>query len=111
MNTPQGARRPPHIPMRTCVGCRTVLPQAELVRTRCPGGRVTAAAALTAPSGRSAYVCPSRACVELAVRKGGFRRSFRSNAITDTETLWAALASDVERHSKRSGMHASGRNA
>jgi predicted RNA-binding protein YlxR (DUF448 family) len=109
MNTPQGARRPPHIPMRTCVGCRTVRPQAELVRTRCPGGRITPAC--TAPSGRSAYVCPLRACVELAVRKGGFRRSFRSNATADTETLWTALASDVERHNKRSGMHASGRNA
>lgn len=98
--------------MRTCVGCRVVRPQAELLRTRCPGGRVTQTTA-GAP-GRSAYVCPSRPCVEQAVRKGGFRRSFRNNAIVDVETLWAALATDVSavgRRNHRSGMHASGRNA
>jgi predicted RNA-binding protein YlxR (DUF448 family) len=98
--------------MRTCVGCRVVRPQAELLRTRCPGGRV--AATDSARTGRSAYVCPSRACVEQAVRKGGFKRSFRSNAVADTEALWAALAVDLnalERRNQRPGMHASGRNA
>jgi transcription antitermination factor NusA-like protein len=34
--------RPTHTPMRTCVGCRVVRPQVELLRTRCPGGRVAA---------------------------------------------------------------------
>lgn len=66
--------------------------------------------------GRSAYVCPSRACVELAVRKGGFKRSFRSNLVVEVESLWATLVTDVTalelRNQKRSEeMHASGRNA
>jgi predicted RNA-binding protein YlxR (DUF448 family) len=100
--------------MRTCVGCRVVRPQVELLRTRCPGGRVAATKA-GAP-GRSAYVCPTRACVEQAARKGGFKRSFRSNTVVETESLWAALAVDVtaleRRNQKRSEeMHASGRNA
>ncbi|MBL9104323.1 MAG: YlxR family protein [Myxococcales bacterium] len=104
--------------MRTCVGCRTVKPQAELLRTRCPGGRVTPAG--KTPAGRSAYVCPLRACIELAVRKGGFRRSFRNNAIADTDGLWAALA-DSRSHKlhhgpqgddpKATSTHPSGRNA
>lgn len=113
--------------MRTCVGCRVVRPQRELLRTRCPGGRVAATSA-GAP-GRSAYVCPTRPCVELAVRKGGFKRSFRSNAVAEVEVLWASLADDalaLERRNQCSGgpsgpdqtsrpggaeLHPSGRNA
>lgn len=110
--------------MRTCVGCRVVRPQRELLRTRCPGGRV--ASATPGAPGRSAYVCPARACVELAVRKGGFKRSFRSNAAAEVESLWAALAADANTlqlqdptglNPKSSegalepGLHPSGRNA
>lgn len=32
-----------HAPMRTCVGCRSIRPQAELLRTRCQRGKVVPA--------------------------------------------------------------------
>ena len=61
-------------------------------------------------------MCPARACVELAVRKGGFKRSYRSNAVVEIETLWAALATDASALNQSSGalepvLHPSGRNA
>lgn len=54
------------IPQRTCLGCQTVRPKRELVRiVRTPTGEV-----LLDPtgkkSGRGAYICPARDCLERA---------------------------------------------
>lgn len=59
-----------HIPERTCVGCRTVLPKKELVRiVRDPQGLVDVD--LTGrKSGRGVYICPKHACLDLAVKGG-----------------------------------------
>lgn len=66
-----------HVPMRTCVGCRAVRPQAELLRSSLRDGQVQPDRADRACSrGRSAYVCPVRACLEQAARRGGFARAF-----------------------------------
>ncbi len=109
-----------HVPMRTCVGCRHVRPQAELLRTRCQSGmpvpalRPIAALGPTPPGpgpkdriGRSAYLCPSRSCLVQAVRRGGFARTFQAGPVTaDVDVLWAALSESVNRESdlmQRSG--------
>lgn len=104
-----------HVPMRTCVGCRHVRPQAELLRTRFQSGTpVTALRPTAAPgdsparkTGRSAYLCPSRSCLVQAVRRGGFARTFQAGPVTaDVDTLWAALSESVNRESdlmRRSG--------
>ena len=112
-----------HVPMRTCVGCRHVRPQAELLRTRCQSGMpvpalrpiVPASKPGSTPSGlgskvrigRSAYLCPSRSCLVQAVRRGGFARTFQAGPVTaDVDVLWAALSESVNRESdlmQRSG--------
>ncbi|MBK7823964.1 MAG: YlxR family protein [Nannocystis sp.] len=112
-----------HVPMRTCVGCRHVRPQAELLRTRCQSGMPVPALRPTAPVsalgptpsgpgpkdriGRSAYLCPSRSCLVQAVRRGGFARTFQAGPVTaDVDLLWAALSESVNRESdlmQRSG--------
>ncbi len=104
-----------HVPMRTCVGCRHVRPQAELLRTRFQSGTPVpalrlSAAALGVPertTGRSAYLCPSRPCLVQAVRRGSFARTFQAGPVTaDVDTLWAALSESVNRESdlmRRSG--------
>ena len=105
-----------HVPMRTCVGCRHVRPQAELLRTRFQSGRPVpalrpAVAASGVPperkTGRSAYLCPSRPCLVQAVRRGSFARTFQAGPVTaDVDTLWAALSDSVNRESdlmRRSG--------
>lgn len=99
-----------HAPMRTCVGCRAVRPQAELLRSRLapaePGVAAEVLPDLTVQadakrhdlkvSGRSAYVCPARACLERAARRGGFARAFgRRKVAADPAALWAAHSQEV----------------
>jgi predicted RNA-binding protein YlxR (DUF448 family) len=98
-----------HAPMRTCVGCRAVRPQAELLRSKLfhvgtddsadkeqvlPDQSVRTCAkrhGLRASSGRSAYVCPARACMERAARRGGFARAFACKMPpVDPAALWSA---------------------
>ncbi|MDI9442405.1 MAG: YlxR family protein [Bacillota bacterium] len=57
-----------HVPMRTCVGCRSSFPKKELVRiVRDPEGKVELD--LTGKrSGRGAYLCHSTTCFDLAVK-------------------------------------------
>lgn len=60
--------RKKHVPMRTCVGCRSSRPKRELIRVvREPEGKVELD--LTGKrSGRGVYVCPDEVCLEKAVK-------------------------------------------
>jgi predicted RNA-binding protein YlxR (DUF448 family) len=61
------ARRPKHIPQRTCVGCRSVLPKRSLVRLvrRPEGVQIDPTGKL---AGRGAYLHNSRSCWERGLR-------------------------------------------
>ena len=56
-----------HVPQRTCVACRRVLPKRELVRVvRTPDGTIVIDEVGKKP-GRGAYLCRSRACLASAL--------------------------------------------
>jgi len=79
------------------VGCRTVRPQPELVRiARMADG--TLAVGRTLP-GRGAWLCQDDpSCLDLAVRRGGFARSFRSPVSgAAVAALRSAMAADQRR--------------
>lgn len=61
-------------PRRTCIGCRTVRPQAELIRlaATADGGVAVAAAA-----GRGAYLCPAPDCLERILKRRGLPQALR----------------------------------
>jgi uncharacterized protein len=61
------SKRPKHIPQRTCVGCRTVLPKRSLIRlVRQPEGvHVDPTGKL---SGRGAYLHNTRECWEKGLK-------------------------------------------
>ncbi|MHB8375916.1 MAG: RNase P modulator RnpM [Dehalococcoidia bacterium] len=63
------ALRPKHVPLRTCVACRTTEAKRGLVRVvRTPEGRVELD--LTGKrNGRGAYVHESRACWDAALKR------------------------------------------
>ncbi|MCC6222321.1 MAG: YlxR family protein [Thermoleophilia bacterium] len=63
-------------PIRTCVGCRTRAPRAELVRFVARAGTLTADPTGRAP-GRGAYTCRRGACFERAVARRAFARALR----------------------------------
>lgn len=63
-------------PQRTCVGCRAVVDQAEVSRFVLAEGRLLPDPDHRQP-GRGAWLHPRRDCLELAIKRGGFARSFR----------------------------------
>jgi uncharacterized protein len=65
--TGKTVKRPKHIPQRTCVGCRTVLPKRSLVRlVRRPEGiQVDPTGKL---AGRGAYLHNVRSCWEKGLK-------------------------------------------
>lgn len=84
-----------HVPQRTCVGCREVTDQFQLlrwVRDAEDPSRVVADHS-RGRSGRGAWLHPDPECARLAVRRRGFSRAFRSGGIVhDLDALLAALS-------------------
>jgi predicted RNA-binding protein YlxR (DUF448 family) len=77
-------------PVRTCVACRTRLPQRALVRLRRRSDGVVVPAMGRRTRGRSAYLCPARACFEQALRRRALERALgrpmgHSDSPTDTD--------------------------
>lgn len=93
------------VPRRTCVACRAIRPQAELLRVRVSDGQVvsdrsvrTCAKSQGVPLGRSAYLCPARACFEQSARRGGLARAFKCGRLAaDAAALWSEQLADLQR--------------
>ena len=93
------------IPMRMCVGCRTMTPKRELVRIACSSeGEVTVDPTGKAP-GRGAYVCRKKACLERAVKTRALERAFQ-RAIGPE--VFEALRERVEKLEAEDALKASG---
>ncbi|WP_327353077.1 YlxR family protein [Streptomyces sp. NBC_01304] len=73
-------------PERTCVGCRERAAQSELLRIVLVEDACVPDPRGTLP-GRGAYVHPVSACLDLAVRRRAFSRSFRVRGPLDTAAL------------------------
>jgi predicted RNA-binding protein YlxR (DUF448 family) len=87
---PQKAARRKHVPQRTCVGCRAVLPKRTLIRiVRGPNG---VQVDLTGKSpGRGAYLHDQRVCWERGL-KGALANALRVDlTVEDRERLLAYL--------------------
>ncbi|HEY6005740.1 MAG TPA: YlxR family protein [Anaeromyxobacter sp.] len=69
------AASPPGGPIRTCVGCGAKAGQDELVRLRIEGERVVIDRERR--GGRGAWLHPSGACLDRAVRRRALSRAFR----------------------------------
>ncbi len=90
----ESAQKPKRQPMRTCVACRTTGGKQGLVRVVRLSGEDRVALDLTGKkSGRGAYVCPTLACVSLALKKKQLERSLKTPV---SEETGAALRAAVE---------------
>ncbi|MFH1524536.1 MAG: YlxR family protein [Chloroflexota bacterium] len=74
-------KRPKHIPQRTCVGCRTVLPKRSLIRLvrQAEGVQVDPTGKL---AGRGAYLHNARSCWEKGL-KGPLANALKTNLTPD----------------------------
>ncbi len=81
------------IPLRQCMGCREMKPKRELVRVvRSPAGEVSID--LTGKkNGRGAYVCPSAACLQKAIRSRALSRALETPI---PEELYDTLRAQLE---------------
>ena len=80
-------RTPTHArPERTCVGCRERAVKNELLRTVVIKGECVPDDRGTLP-GRGAYVHPALHCLDLAVRRRAFPRTFKVPGPLDTAVL------------------------
>lgn len=67
------------IPMRKCVGCQEMKSKKEMLRViRTQDGEFLLDAT-GKKNGRGAYLCPSAACLEKAIRQKGLERSFKQS--------------------------------
>lgn len=91
-------------PIRTCIGCRAKHAQARLLRfARRADGQVVPGNVTRDLSGRSAYTCPRRACLEQASKRRAFTRAFatRERRVSvldvDVDALWSATIEQLRR--------------
>ena len=86
-------------PQRTCLGCRQVKDQSELIRfVRSPEGEILVDLKGRLP-GRGAYLCNSRDCIMAAVNRQQFNRAFRCECQpADLSTLTDRVARELLKH-------------
>ena len=84
--------KPKHIPQRTCVGCREVLPKRTLIRlVRTEEGiRIDLSGKLP---GRGAYLCESMSCFEQAYKAKRLERSLKHSV---SKEIYEALQRDLQ---------------
>ena len=87
--------------MRTCVACQVKRPKRELVRVVRTPNRELVLDRKGKVSGRGAYVCGTRTCVEQAVKS---KRLDRALEVTLTDEMVAALYRDLEGAKDDGGM-------
>jgi len=106
-------------PQRTCLGCREVKDQDQLVRVvRSPEGDVLVDLKGRLP-GRGAYLCMDRLCIEAAVKRKQFDRAFKQGCkVQDAKQLVDALSNEIRGHmssllgmARKSASFVSGSNA
>ena len=67
----------PHVPERTCIGCRQRAPRAQLLRlVLTPSGELDVDARAVRP-GRGAWIHPDPECLTLAERRRAASRALR----------------------------------
>ncbi|MBI5412206.1 YlxR family protein [Candidatus Peregrinibacteria bacterium] len=60
-------------PIRTCIACRTRIPQQELVRFEIKGGKIEIK---NKGKGRGAYLCPKTSCLEKLLKNPKLMKHF-----------------------------------
>ncbi len=66
-----------HVPLRTCVACRTKGPQRDFVRVTRQANGDLAAGTSREVGGRGAYLCRRLECFETGLDRGGLERSLK----------------------------------
>lgn len=81
-----------HVPQRTCIGCRQVRPKRELIRiVRSEEGYVEVDPT-GKKSGRGAYLCRSKSCWEMALKKEHLAHALKAKPTPEEKQSLAQYA-------------------
>ncbi|MBS4024840.1 MAG: YlxR family protein [Clostridia bacterium] len=72
------------IPTRMCVGCNEMKEKKQLVRVVKTPDNSYVIDRTGKKSGRGAYICPNKACLEKAIKSKGLERSFKEKIPSQT---------------------------
>lgn len=81
------------IPMRKCVGCQEMKSKKEMIRIIRNTEGEFQLDATGKKNGRGAYICPSKECLQAAVKSHGLERSFGQSIPKD---VYEALEKEME---------------
>ncbi|MFT4157693.1 MAG: YlxR family protein [Microbacterium sp.] len=73
-------------PVRTCVGCRARAPRASLLRVVSQSGILVIDERAVLP-GRGAWLHPTQACMDAALRRRALTRALRVDTTVDTRAI------------------------
>ncbi|KPK91097.1 MAG: hypothetical protein AMJ88_14665 [Anaerolineae bacterium SM23_ 63] len=91
--TSRKARRRRHVPQRTCVGCKEVLPKRSLIRIVRGSDGVQVDLTGKEP-GRGAYLHDKRSCWQLALR-GALARALRTELTAEASEALTAFMDEL----------------
>ena len=72
---------------RMCAGCRTRCDKSQLVRVARSADGIRLNMALDHTGGRSVYICPSLKCLDSAIKRKSFARSFKCEIEPELYTM------------------------
>ena len=81
-----------HVPLRTCVACRTKGPQRDFARITRRANSELAAGISREVGGRGAYLCRRVECFEMAIKRGSLERSLKGSGTKDSRADLLAWA-------------------
>lgn len=86
------------IPLRQCVGCQEQKPKRSMLRiVMSPTGEISLD--LTGKkAGRGAYICPERACFELAKRRKALDRGLKTQVAAE---IYDELLRQIDEHDRQ----------
>lgn len=89
------------VPMRRCIGCMESKPQSELIRISLLDGELKVDRNGKS-DGRGSYICRSAKCMEKAIKKRAFNRTYKrefpedmlENVLREIEQIKGEIADD-----------------
>ena len=81
------------IPLRQCIGCGEMKSKKEMIRVLKTAQQDILIDATGRKNGRGAYICPSKECLNKAIKSKGLDRSFK---MAISKEVYEALEKEME---------------
>ncbi|MFO7773495.1 MAG: YlxR family protein [Dehalococcoidia bacterium] len=88
-----------HPPQRTCIACRQVNEKKALIRLVRTGNGLVEVDMFGKKPGRGAYLCPRKACWEMALKKNRLEYALRTRLSDDNREILSQYSHDLSEES------------